>query len=100
MKIGRSPFLVLGTIALTLVITFVALNFATGEKKINFDTRSFQLNAEANLNIYAADFARRQIEVFNADLAHSRRISFEEWQQRPMAEKLVKHAASLIGGQL
>lgn len=66
----------------------------------NFDTRSFRLNDEANLNIYAADFARQQAEVFKADLARSRRISLQEWQQRPLAEKLWEHAASLIGGQL
>lgn len=66
----------------------------------NFDTRSFRLNDEANLNIYAADFARQQIAVFNADLARSRRISLEQWQQRPKAEKFLEHAASLVGGQL
>ena len=66
----------------------------------NFDTRSFRLNDEANLNIYSADFARQQIDVFKADLARSRRISLEQWQQRPLAEKLLEHAASLIGGQL
>jgi len=66
----------------------------------NFDTRSFRLNDEANLNIYAADFARRQVEVFNADLSRSRRISLREWQQRPLSEKFLEHAASLIGAQL
>ncbi|MEF8701229.1 MAG: phospholipase D-like domain-containing protein [Candidatus Accumulibacter sp. UW20] len=66
----------------------------------NFDTRSFRLNDEANLNIYAADFARRQVEVFNADLSRSRRVSLDEWQQRPLSEKFLEHAASLIGAQL
>jgi cardiolipin synthase len=36
---------------------------------INFDNRSFSLNNEANLNIYDADFASQQIEVFRRDLA-------------------------------
>ena len=66
----------------------------------NFDTRSFRLNDEANLNIYAADFARQQIEVFNDDLARSRRVSLQQWQQRPMTEKILEQVASLIGGQL
>lgn len=66
----------------------------------NFDTRSFRLNDEANLNVYAADFALRQVEVFNADLSHSRRVSLHEWQQRPLSEKILEHAASLIGAQL
>lgn len=66
----------------------------------NFDPRSFRLNDEANLNIYAADFARQQVEVFNADLVRSRRISLQEWQQRPLGEKFLEHAASLFGAQL
>jgi cardiolipin synthase len=66
----------------------------------NFDNRSFQLNDEANLNIYDRDFAARQVAVFHEDLARSRRIRLEEWQQRPRAEKLWEHAASLFGAQL
>lgn len=66
----------------------------------NFDNRSFRLNDEANLNIYSADFARQQVEVFNADLARSRRVSLQEWQQRPLVEKVLEHAASLLGAQL
>jgi cardiolipin synthase len=66
----------------------------------NFDTRSFRLNDEANLNIYAAEFARQQIAVFNTDLARSRRITLQQWQQRPIAEKIQEHAASLLGAQL
>jgi cardiolipin synthase len=37
----------------------------------NFDTRSFDLNDEANLNIVDADFARRQLGIFESDLARS-----------------------------
>lgn len=66
----------------------------------NFDPRSFRLNDEANLNIYAADFARQQVEVFASDLLRSRRVSLREWQQRPLSEKMLEHAASLIGAQL
>ncbi len=66
----------------------------------NFDTRSFRLNDEANLNIYDADFARQQIDVFREDLTRSRRITLQQWQQRPLREKLWEHAASLLGGQL
>jgi len=66
----------------------------------NFDNRSFQLNDEANLNIYDRDFAARQVAVFHEDLARSRRIRLEEWQHRPRAEKLWEHAASLLGAQL
>jgi cardiolipin synthase A/B len=66
----------------------------------NFDNRSFQLNDEANLNIYDRDFAARQIEIFRQDLSLSRRISLRAWQQRPRAEKLLERAASLAGAQM
>ena len=66
----------------------------------NFDERSFRLNDEANLNVFDAGFAKRQIEVFEADAKQSRRLSFEAWKQRPWQEKVLEHAASLLGGQL
>ncbi|HTM59334.1 MAG TPA: cardiolipin synthase [Burkholderiales bacterium] len=66
----------------------------------NFDNRSFQLNDEANLNIYDAESAARQIAIFRDDLAHSRRIGLQEWQERPGTEKLWERAASVIGAQL
>jgi cardiolipin synthase len=66
----------------------------------NFDNRSFQLNDEANLNIYDADFAARQIDIFEEDRARSRRISLREWQQRPRTDKLREQAASLLGSQM
>ena len=66
----------------------------------NFDPRSFRLNDEANLNIYDAAFAARQTEVFEADLAQSRRVTLEEWRARPWQEKLLERAALLLGSQL
>ena len=66
----------------------------------NFDNRSFQLNDEANLNIYDAEFAARQVEIFQDDLRRSRRISLERWQRRPRAERLLDRASSLFGSQM
>lgn len=66
----------------------------------NFDNRSFRLNDEANLNIYDADFAMRQITIFNEDLKKSRRVSYEEWLARPWKEKLRERGAALFNAQL
>jgi cardiolipin synthase len=66
----------------------------------NFDDRSFRLNDEASLNVYDPAFAQRQVEVFDEDLAHSRRISLEEWESRPWTEKFWEHIAALLGPQL
>jgi cardiolipin synthase A/B len=66
----------------------------------NFDSRSFRLNDEANLNIYDAGFAARQTEVFEQDLKKSRRVSLEEWVNRPLSEKFSEKLASLLNSQL
>ena len=66
----------------------------------NFDTRSFAVNDEANLNILDAAFAKRQIEIFQEDLSRSRRITLEEWERRPWIEKLWEHTVGLLSSQL
>lgn len=66
----------------------------------NFDNRSFRLNDEANLNVLDAAFAERQTKVFEDDLRKARRITYEEWANRPLKEKLTERLASLLGSQL
>ena len=66
----------------------------------NFDNRSFRLNDEANLNIYDAAFAAEETAVFEGDLKQARRITLEEWQDRPLREKAVERLASVLSLQL
>jgi cardiolipin synthase len=66
----------------------------------NFDVRSFRLNDEANLNVYDAAFAQRQTQVFEADLAQSRRITYESWKRRPIADRIHEHFFALFGALL
>ena len=66
----------------------------------NFDNRSFRLNDEANLNVYDAELAAHQTRCFEQDKSRSRRITLEEWQNRPISEKLVERAAGLLRWQL
>ncbi len=66
----------------------------------NFDTRSFSLNDEANLNVYDAEFAREQIAVFERDRTHAHRVTLETWRHRPWREKLWEHTAALLSSQL
>jgi len=66
----------------------------------NFDNRSFRLNDEANLNVYDETFAARQTRVFEDDLRRSRQISYEEWANRPLKEKLMERLALLLESQL
>ncbi|MES2787363.1 MAG: cardiolipin synthase [Pseudomonadota bacterium] len=62
----------------------------------NFDMRSFRMNDEANLNVYDAGFARRMTEVFEADLAKSRRMTYEQWERRPLRTRLRERALALL----
>jgi cardiolipin synthase A/B len=66
----------------------------------NFDTRSFRLNDEANLNVYDRNFAERQAAIFDEDLKHARRVTYEEWAARPLTEKLWERTIALVGAQL
>lgn len=66
----------------------------------NFDNRSFRLNDEANLNVLSAEFAERQTSIFNEDLKRSRRVTYEEWQNRPLREKAEERVEALLNSQL
>lgn len=66
----------------------------------NFDNRSFNLNDEANLNIYDAVFARQQVAIFRDDVTRSRQITLQQWRQRPWTEKPWEHAAAVMRSQL
>jgi cardiolipin synthase len=74
----------------------IADGLMTSVGSTNFDPRSFHLNDEANLNVYDRPFAARMTQVFEEDLARSHRITLQEWQQRPAAEKLKERLAALL----
>lgn len=66
----------------------------------NFDSRSFRLNDEANLNLMAPDLAAELVEHFEEDKRRSRRVSLEAWRARPWKEKVQDHLAELLRAQL
>ncbi|MEO8938567.1 MAG: phospholipase D-like domain-containing protein [Burkholderiaceae bacterium] len=66
----------------------------------NFDDRSFRLNAEANLNVYDAEFAALQVRVFDDDLSRSKRIGMAQWKRRPWLERLEGAVAAMMDSQL
>ena len=75
-------------------------NFMVSVGSTNFDSRSFRLNDEANLNIYDVAMATRQSAIFEDDLKKSRRVTFEEWTNRPLKEKAKDWMASVLSSQL
>lgn len=66
----------------------------------NLDDRSLCLNEEANLNVWDSDFALHHLKVFEQDKKLSREISWYAWRNRPMAEKIIGHAAGVLRSQL
>jgi cardiolipin synthase A/B len=66
----------------------------------NFDSRSFQLNDEANLNVLDADLARYLVDCFEKDRALSQPVTLEAWRRRPMSYRVREIAAALIRSQL
>jgi cardiolipin synthase len=66
----------------------------------NFDNRSFALNQEINLTIYDSGIAHRLEEIFQADLKHSRTVTYEQWQSRSLFERLGELFAFPIRQQL
>ncbi|MER9373067.1 phospholipase D-like domain-containing protein [Mesorhizobium sp. M0491] len=79
-----------------LIVDDVWVSFGSA----NLDERSLRLNDEATLNVYGMEFARTQIDVFNEDLKRSRQVSVEEWQARPLSEKVTDYFASRFRSQL
>lgn len=66
----------------------------------NFDSRSFSVNDEANLNIHDAGFARDQAATFERDLRESHRVTLTEWESRPWNDKFLDALAGLLSSQL
>lgn len=66
----------------------------------NFDNRSFQLNDEANLNIYDSAFAEEQVRIFQQDLQCAKPINLPQWRARPWTERVVEALSGLLARQL
>jgi cardiolipin synthase len=66
----------------------------------NLDNRSFRLNAEANLNVLDPNFAAEQARIFDADLEKAHRVTPDEWERRPLGERLKEALAGVIKWQL
>jgi cardiolipin synthase A/B len=75
-------------------------HFMVSVGSTNFDMRSFELNDEASLNMYDAQFARRMTEVFEDDLKASTPYDYLRWQHRPWMEKMAEVVLIPIKSQL
>lgn len=62
----------------------------------NMDIRSFQLNFEVNAFLYDKQIVARLEEDFMKDIADSRLITYEEYQERPFLNKVKESGARLL----
>ena len=65
----------------------------------NFDPRSFALNDEVNLAVYDAGLAERMEADFTRDVSDSRRITLDEWRNRPVWELTQEWFGALLERQ-
>ena len=66
----------------------------------NFDSRSFRLNAEANLNVLDRGLASQERRAFEKDRLRSRPITLAAWNRRPLLDRIGDWFAGLVGSQL
>ncbi len=66
----------------------------------NVDNRSFQLNDEANLNVYSTAFAAQQVAIFEDDKKKSREVTFKEWQDRSIWKRIMETFTAPFRSQL
>ena len=66
----------------------------------NLDYQSMIYNDEGNIGILDASFASKMIEIFEEDLKESLKIDLEQWQRRPLLEKLKEHFFALFRKRL
>jgi cardiolipin synthase A/B len=66
----------------------------------NFDNRSFALNEELNLAVCDRGVVRRMEQTFAEDLKRSRKITYAQWNNRPLKEKFFELFAFPMEEQL
>ncbi len=62
----------------------------------NFDNRSFGLNDEVNLAVQDREVATRLERDFRADLARSQEVKIEDWERRPLGERVLAGMGALL----
>jgi len=68
--------------------TLVADSLFAGIGTMNFDNRSMSFNDESMFVAYDRDLNARLAKVFEEDLAYAREITLEEWEHRPLLERM------------
>jgi len=63
----------------------------------NFDNRSLEMNDELNVAVFDRAFAARLQSDFDRDLTQSKKLTLNEWRERPITEKTRDWLLSYFG---
>jgi cardiolipin synthase len=66
----------------------------------NLDYRSLAINEELNLVVYGATFAQQLEKSFQEDLKYAKKLTYEEWNARPLSDKILEWFTIPIKEQL
>ena len=66
----------------------------------NFDNRSFAINDEVTLGVLDRKVAAENVRIFEDDMNHSKRLTREEFEARPMYVKILDHICGWFRSQL
>jgi cardiolipin synthase A/B len=66
----------------------------------NFDSRSFAHNEENNVCVCDARIAKELEDLFVADIKGCDVVTLEQWRQRPLLDKFLQNAVSLLQEQV
>ena len=67
---------------------------------VNFDSRSFGINDEANVSVLDRGVARQALQLFDQDLKQSRQVTLEEFNARPAWQNLADHFCGLFRSEM
>ena len=65
----------------------------------NFDNRSFGINDEVNLATRSPELAGRLTQDFQNDVVQCRRVTYDEWKNRPVWERAFETAGWFLQRQ-
>lgn len=76
--------------------TLVIDGYFTSVGSVNMDNRSFDHNFEVTAIVYDKDIARKMEDQFKKDINSSRLVNLQQWEKRPMLNKLSEGFARLF----
>ena len=76
--------------------TFVADGIWSTIGSMNFDNRSLALNDESTLMILDEHVGSQLMNVFLDDIKHAEEITMERFSRRPLRQRILESAVSLI----